>query len=180
MAVAEPIDLHWFSAWVPPRLPIIVATQNDPFLPHRPLRTGRNSITPLRGRGGHQSQPLGQYPPETALALGRFVAGSSARAKARRIGIVEEKEEAAERRERARELRGQRQTVRLLGREIPVLPAPDGTLRAGDHGKPSSAKSVAAYIARAFGGRLAEARAAMEHLAASQPADDLKQVRFQL
>ena len=61
------------------------------------------------------------HPPETALTLGRFVAGSSARAKARRFGIVEETEEAVERRERARELRGQRQTARLLGREIRVL-----------------------------------------------------------
>ena len=76
------------------------------------------------------------YPPETALTLGRFVAGSSARAKARRLGIVEETEDAAERREKARELRERRQTVRLLGREIPVLPAPDGTLRAEDDGKP--------------------------------------------
>ena len=117
-------------------------------------------------------------PPETALTLGRFVAGSSARAKARRLGIVEEG--AAERREKARELRGQRETVRLLGQEIPVLPAPDGTLRAKDDRKPSSTKSVAAYVARAFGDRLAEARAAMEHLAASLPPDELNRVGFQL
>ena len=120
------------------------------------------------------------YSPETALTLGRFVAGSSARAKARRLGIVEETEDAAERRERARELRERRQTVHLLGREIPVLPAPDGTLRAEDDGKPSSAKSVAAYVARAFGDRLAEARAAMEHLATSLPTDELNRVAFQL
>ena len=29
------------------------------------------------------------YPPETAVTLGRFVAGSSARAKARRLGMSE-------------------------------------------------------------------------------------------
>ena len=29
------------------------------------------------------------YPPETALTPGRFVAGSSARAKARRLGIID-------------------------------------------------------------------------------------------
>lgn len=108
------------------------------------------------------------------------MAGSSARAKARRLGIVEETEEAAERREKARELRGQRQTVRLLGRQIPVLPAPDGTLRAEDDGRPSSAKSVAGYVARAFGDRLAEARAAMEALAASLPPEELNRVAFRL
>ena len=120
------------------------------------------------------------YPPETALTLGRFVAGSSARAKARHLGILEETEDAAERREKARELRERRQMVRLLGRDIPVLPAPDGTLRAQDDGKLSSAKSVATYVARAFGDRLAEARAAMEHLAASLPANELNRVGFHL
>ena len=37
------------------------------------------------------------YTPDTALTFGRFVAGSSARAKARRLGIMDEAQEAAER-----------------------------------------------------------------------------------
>jgi hypothetical protein len=49
------------------------------------------------------------YPPETALTLGRFVAGSSARAKARRLGIIDETQEAEERRVRAAELKPRRQ-----------------------------------------------------------------------
>jgi hypothetical protein len=48
-----------------------------------------------------------------------------------------------------------------------VLAADDRTLRAEDDGKPASGKSVESYIARAFGDRLGEARAAMEALAAS-------------
>jgi hypothetical protein len=55
------------------------------------------------------------YPPETAHTLGRFVAGSSARAKARRLGMSDEKQEAEERYARAAELKPRRQTVRLLG-----------------------------------------------------------------
>jgi len=43
--------------------------------------------------------------PETALTLGRFVAGSSARAKARRLGISDEKQDAEERHPRAEELK---------------------------------------------------------------------------
>jgi hypothetical protein len=93
------------------------------------------------------------HPPETALTLGRFVAGSSARAKARRLGISDEKQDAEERHVRAVELKPRRQTVRLLGRDIPVLAAADGTLRAEDDGKPASGKSVQSYIARAFGDR---------------------------
>jgi len=95
------------------------------------------------------------------------VAGSSARAKARRIGIIDEKQEAEERHARAAELKPRRQTIRLLGRDVPVIPADDGTLRAEDDGKAASAKSVQSYIARAFGDRLADARAAMDALAAS-------------
>jgi hypothetical protein len=112
--------------------------------------------------------------------LGRFVAGSSARAKARRLGISDEKQEAEERHTRTAELKPRRQTVRLLGRDIPVLTADDGTLRAEHDGKPASAKSVQSCIARAFGDRLGEARAAMESLAASLPPEELNRVGFRL
>jgi hypothetical protein len=108
------------------------------------------------------------------------VAGSSARAKARRLGISDEKQEAEERHARAAELRPRRQTVLLLGREIPVLAAADGTLRAEDDGKPAAARGVQSYVARAFGDRLAEARAAMEMLAASLPPEELNRVGFRL
>jgi hypothetical protein len=50
------------------------------------------------------------YPPETALTLGRFVVGSSARAKARRLGIIEETQDAEERRARGAEFKPRRQT----------------------------------------------------------------------
>ena len=120
------------------------------------------------------------YPPETALTLGRFVAGSGARAKARRLGMVEETEETAERREKRREAQARLKSVRLLGREIPVVPAADGSLRAAEDGKPASARSVAGYVVRAFGDRLAEVRAAMEELAASMPREELNRIGFRL
>ena len=120
------------------------------------------------------------YPPDTALTLGRAVCGSSARAKARSLGIADDAQEAAERRERAAALKPQRQVVRILGRDVAVLPADDGTLRADDKGKPASARSVQSYIAKAFGDRLGEARAAMEALAASLPPEELNRVGFRL
>jgi hypothetical protein len=119
-------------------------------------------------------------PPETALTLDRSVAGSSARATARRVGINDEEQDAEERHIRAAELKPQRHTVRLLGRDIPVLAPDDRTLRAEDDGKPASAKSVQSYVARAFGDRLGEARAAMEALAASLPPEELNRVGFRL
>jgi hypothetical protein len=120
------------------------------------------------------------YPPETALTLGRFLAGSSARAKARRLDISDEKQDAEERHVRAAELKPRRQIVRVLGRDIPVLTADDGTLRAENDGKPASARSVRSYIMRAFGVRLPEARTAMETLAASLPPEELNRVGFRL
>jgi len=107
------------------------------------------------------------HPPDTALTLGRFVAGSSARAKARSLGIADESQEAAEQREQAAAIKAQRQMVRLLGRDVPVLPADDGTMRADDNGNPASAHRVRSYLMRAFGDRLGEVREAME----TRPAD---------
>jgi hypothetical protein len=120
------------------------------------------------------------HPPDTALTLGRFVAGSSARAKARLLGISDEKQDAEERHVRAAELNPRRQTVHLLGRDIPVLAADDGTLRAEDDGKPASSKGVQSYIARAFGDRLGDARTAMEALAGSLPPEELNRVGLRL
>ena len=145
--------------------------------PTPPIRVNRAPVLTLWA--AVVAERLG-HPPGTALTLGRFVAGSSARAKARRIGIIDEKQDAEERHACAAELKPRRQTVRLLGRDIPVLPADDGTLRAEDDGKPASARSVHSYIARAFGDRLADARAAMEGLAATLPPEELNRIGFRL
>src|SRR5277367_714111 len=68
--------------------------------------------------------------PETALTLGRAVCSASARTKARRLGIMDEAQEAAERHVAAAGLKPKVQMVRLLGREVSVLATADGTLRA--------------------------------------------------
>ena len=49
-----------------------------------------------------------------------------------------------------------------------------------DKGRPASAAGVRTYLARAFGDRLGEVRAAMEDLAASLPPDELDRVGFRL
>jgi len=120
------------------------------------------------------------HPPDTALTLGRVVAGSSARAKARSLGMADESRQAEERRERAAAIEPRRQVVRLLGREVAVLPADDGTMRADDKAKPASARGVRSYVTRAFGDRLDEVREAMEALAASLPPDELNRIGFRL
>ena len=129
---------------------------------------------------GNRGRRAVGLPAPDSPAPGRSIAGSSARAKARRLGISDEKQDAEERHARAAALNPKRQTVRLLGRDIPVLAADDGMLRVEDDGKPASAKSVQSYIARAFGDRLHQARAAMEALAASLPPEELSPVAFRL
>jgi hypothetical protein len=120
------------------------------------------------------------HPPDTALTLGRYVAGSSARIKSRSIGIIDEAQEASERLAQAEVLKPGQQKVLLLGREIPLIPATDGTLRANENSKPMSARGVRSYIVRAFGDRLDEVRSEMVALAASLPPDELNRVGFRL
>jgi hypothetical protein len=174
-------DRHVRSAAAPrSRFPIRPPSDTLPPMPATPpppIRVNRAPVLTLWA--AVVAERVG-YPPETALTLGRFVAGSSARAKARRLGISDEKQDAEERHARAAELKPRRQTVRLLGRDVPVLAADDGTLRAEDAAKLASAKSVQSYITRAFGDRLDEVRAAIEVLAASLPPEELNRVGFRL
>jgi hypothetical protein len=142
-----------------------------------PIRVNRAPVLTLwaavvAGRLGH--------PEETALTLGRAVAGASAQAKARRLGIVEERPDEDR---TSREPHGKAaptRTVRLLGREIEVAEAEGGAVVALDKGRPASSKGVQSYLARAFGDRLGEVRAAMEDLAASLSPDELDRVGFRL
>jgi hypothetical protein len=120
------------------------------------------------------------HPEETALTLGAAVAGTAARAKARRLGLAEEQHSEEDGR-RPREGAGKEsRAVRLLGREIPVSGSDGGVLLAAHDGRPQSPGSVRSYLARAFGQRLGEVRAAMEALASSLPPDELNRTGFRL
>jgi hypothetical protein len=100
--------------------------------------------------------------------------------KALSIGIMDEPQEVQERIAQAEALKPNQEKVWLLGREIPLLPATDGTLRANENSKPMSPRGARAYIARAFGDRLEEVRAEMVALAASMPPEELNRVGFRL
>ena len=113
------------------------------------------------------------HPPATALSLASAVAGTAARAKARRLGIAEEGDAAKD-----KAAAGDR--VLLLGRQIALTQDADGVVLADAGGKPAPAAPVQAYIARAFGPRLAEARAAMEALAQSIAPEELNRIGFRL
>jgi hypothetical protein len=124
------------------------------------------------------AERLGQ-PHETALTLGRAVAGSAARVKARSIGREETK---ADRDRDTPRLRPEHVTapVTLLGREIRLLPTEDGELRAADGDKPADPAGVQRYLVKAFGEHLDEVRQAMEELADRYEPAELNRIGFRL
>jgi hypothetical protein len=146
-------------------------------LPTPPIQVNRAPVLALWATV--VAEALG-YSPETALTLGRYVTSSSARLKAKSIGMLDEAMEAVERIAQAEALKPHRDTVRLLGRDIPLLRAAYGTPRANEKGKPMSASAARSYIARAFGEHLAEVRAAMVALADSMPPEELNRAGFRL
>lgn len=139
-------------------------------MPHSPIRVNRAPVLTLWAVV--VAERLG-HPPETALSLASAVAGTAARAKARRLGLTEKHAGTSSAAPVA-----QRQVIRLLGRDIPVVETPSGPLAAEPDGKPAKPGPVAAYLTRAFGGRLAEVRAAMEALAAGTAPEELNRTGF--
>jgi hypothetical protein len=108
-------------------------------------------------RLGHQ--------PDTALTLGRAVAGSAARVKARNIGREERTADRDAETPRLAEIHVTAPTF-LLGKTIRLLPDENGELRAPDGDRPADPAAVERYLIKAFGARLAEVRTAMAMLAA--------------
>ena len=119
--------------------------------------------------------------PDAAITLGRAVAGSSARAKARAIGLDEgERGEATHDGAMRPKSATPARAVHLLGRDVPVAEVKGG-VRALEHGgEPASPRSARTYVERAFGDHLPAVRRAMERLAASLDPAELNRVGFRL
>lgn len=113
---------------------------------------------------------------DAAITLGRAVAGSSARVKARAIGL-EEKREDGDLRDTAKP--APRRTVHLLGRDLPVAER-NGSAYALDHDKPAAPRPSHAYVEKAFAEHLPAVRRAMEALPDSLPPEELNRIGFRL
>jgi len=113
---------------------------------------------------------------DAAITLGRAVAGSSARVKARAIGLEEKREDGGVRNAAKP---APQQTVHLLGRDLPVVER-NGSPYALDHGKPTVPRPAHAYVEKAFGEHLRAVRKAMEALADSLPPEELNRIGFRL
>ena len=104
------------------------------------------------------------YDKETALTLGKAVAGLNAQSKGQRLGIYEKKTPEEKEQEAQKQKPVKVEFVELLGRGIPLTKTSQG-LRAAIKGEEIDPQSVEKYLQQKFGDDLQDARAAMEQLA---------------
>lgn len=119
------------------------------------------------------------YDRDTALTLGRAVAGLNAQSKGRRLGIFEEpKDRLDEGRLKAWEAKG-RFTVPMLGRQVPAVRTAHG-IRAATEDRPMDPESVRRYLEQKFGEDLDDVRAALESLAGAYQPEKLATQAYSL
>ena len=119
------------------------------------------------------------HDPAAALTLGRALAGLNAQSKGQRLGIYQKSEAKSAKAEGKPKAAPRAQSVRLLGREIPVVKAAGG-LRAATEGKAIDPRTVEAYLEQKFGDNLPRARQAMQTLARAFTPAQLEERAFSL
>jgi hypothetical protein len=117
------------------------------------------------------------YEHETALTLGKAVAGLNAQSKGRRLGIFKPVERPEEAPKKARP--GEQFWVQLLGRAIPAVATPGG-IRAVVEDRTIEPRSVERYLEGKFGEALESVRRAMNELARAFRPEDLARQSFSL
>jgi len=119
------------------------------------------------------------YDEETALTLGKAVAGLNAQPKGKKLGIYEEKSEDEKKEDKKKEKVAKPEFIELLGRDVPAVKTPRG-LRAAIKGETIHAGSVEAYLKQKFKEDLDDARKAMEKLAKAYPPKQLESKAYSL
>ena len=119
------------------------------------------------------------YDRDTALTLGKAVAGLNAQSKGRRLGIYPEPAPEVASHKARKPSRAAPKTVLLLDRAVPVVKTPDG-LRAVVKGRAEDPASVRRYLEQKFGDALPQAEAAMRTLAKAYPPERLAEIAFSL
>jgi len=119
------------------------------------------------------------YEKETALTLGKAVAGLNAQSKGRRLGIYEEKSEEEKEKEKKKKKPAETEFIEILGRGVPAVKTPKG-LRAAIQGEAIHAGSVEAYLKQKFKDDLDDTRTAMEKLAKAYTPKQLEKEAYGL
>jgi hypothetical protein len=110
----------------------------------------------------------------TALTFGKYVAGKGAFAKAKRLGLAEDREPGARKRSPDDPV-----YVLFMGAEVPVVETKAGP-RAIQDGKPIEPAAVERYLTQKFGDNLDAIVAAMKELAKSRAKAALAREAFGL
>ena len=119
------------------------------------------------------------YDGETALTLGKAVAGLNAQSKGKRLGIYEEPSEEEKERQARKQKEVETEFVEILHRNVPVTKTAKG-MRAVIKGETIQPGSVETYIKNKFGENYDEARAAMEKLAKAFTPKELERKAYDL
>jgi hypothetical protein len=127
------------------------------------------------------------YGKDTALTLGKAVAGLNAQSKGRKLGIYEEKSESDDKKEgktlapgaSAGEKEVKTEFVEILGRGVPAIKTSKG-LRAAIKGEEIDPDSVETYLEQKFKDDLEDTRAAMETLAKAYTPKQLESKAYDL
>ena len=113
---------------------------------------------------------------DEALTLGRAIAGLSAQAKGKRLGLFRPSSTSIK---EAREEQAKNLIVELMHRAVPVIVTVDG-IRATAKGKPTNPASVVKYLASKFGDHLEPVSRAMVELSKSYGPEELADVACKL
>ena len=119
------------------------------------------------------------YEKETALTLGKAVAGLNAQSKGRRLGIYDEKTEEEKKKDKKKDKATATEFIEILGRGVPAVKTPKG-LRAAIQGEAIHAGSVEAYLKQKFKEELDDTRGAMEKLAKAYTPKQLEKEAYGL
>jgi hypothetical protein len=119
------------------------------------------------------------YDKDTALTLGKAVAGLNAQSKGRKLGIYEEKTEEEKKAEKKKEKETKPEFIELLGRGIPAIKTSKG-MRAAIKGDEIDPDSVEYYLQQKFKDDLDAARSAMEKLAKAYTPKELEKKAYDL
>jgi hypothetical protein len=118
------------------------------------------------------------YGKDTALTLGKAVAGLNAQSKGRKLGIYEEKSEEDDKKaDKKKEVKTE--FVDILGRGVPAIKTSKG-LRAAIKGEEIDPDSVETYLEQKFKDDLEDARSAMEKLAKAYTPKQLESKAYDL
>jgi hypothetical protein len=119
------------------------------------------------------------YDEETALTLGKAVAGLNAQSKGKKLGIYEEKSEDEKKEDKKKERAAKPDFIELLGRGIPAVKTSKG-LRAAIKGEAIHAESVQTYLEQKFKDDLDDTRKAMKKLAKAYTPKQLESKAYAL